>query len=68
MATGYALGNSILLEGSSGTIIVDTTESMEAAHQIMTAFRAITNKHVKAIIYTHNHADHIYGAEVCYQS
>lgn len=64
VAVGYALANSILIEGEDGVIIVDTTESAETAAQILAEFRNITSKPVKAIIYTHNHADHIFGAGI----
>jgi alkyl sulfatase BDS1-like metallo-beta-lactamase superfamily hydrolase len=62
VAVGYALANSILIEGDDGIIIVDTTENPVAAKEIMVEFRKITDKPVKAIIYTHFHADHILGA------
>jgi len=64
VAVGFGLANSVLLEGSDGTIIVDTMESEEAAVPVKEAFDRITSKPVKAIIYTHNHADHIFGAKV----
>jgi alkyl sulfatase BDS1-like metallo-beta-lactamase superfamily hydrolase len=64
VAIGYALGNSILIEGDDGVIIVDVTESMETASAIKAEFDKITTKPVKAIIYTHNHGDHIFGAPV----
>jgi alkyl sulfatase BDS1-like metallo-beta-lactamase superfamily hydrolase len=64
VAVGYALANAILIEGSDGVIIVDTTESKTAARAIKAEFDKITTKPVKAIVYTHNHYDHINGAEV----
>lgn len=64
VAVGFGLANSVLLEGAEGTIIVDTMESREAAGPVKEAFDRITSKPVKAIIYTHNHADHIFGAKV----
>ncbi|MCG6656984.1 MBL fold metallo-hydrolase [Halomonas campisalis] len=62
VAIGFALANSIMIEGDDGVIIVDTTESMEAAQRVAERFRAITDKPVKALIYTHSHPDHIFGA------
>lgn len=64
VAVGFGLANSILLEGDAGVIIVDTLESVEAARPVKQAFDRITSKPVKAIIYTHHHADHIFGAGV----
>ena len=64
VAVGFGLANSILLEGNEGVIIVDAMESMEAAVPVKKAFSRITAKPVKAIIYTHNHPDHIFGAKV----
>lgn len=64
VAVGFALANSILIEGDDGVIIVDTTESKAAARAIKAEFDKITTKPVKAIIYTHNHYDHVYGSEV----
>jgi len=64
VAVGFGLGNSILLEGSDGVVIVDTMESAEAARPVREAFRKISDKPVRAIILTHNHADHIFGAAV----
>jgi alkyl sulfatase BDS1-like metallo-beta-lactamase superfamily hydrolase len=64
VAIGFGLANSILLEGSDGVIIVDTMESNEAAIPVKAAFDRITTKPVKAIIYTHYHPDHTFGAEI----
>lgn len=62
VAIGYGLANSIMLEGDDGILIVDTMESVEAGKEVLAAFREITDKPVKAIIYTHNHTDHVFGA------
>ncbi len=63
-AVGYGLANSIMLEGEDGVVIVDVMESVEAAGPVRKAFESITPKSVKAIIYTHYHADHVFGAGV----
>ncbi len=65
VAIGYAVANSILIEAPGGAIIVDTTENVNAARDIMNAFRNLTDAPIKAIIYTHNHVDHTHGASVC---
>jgi alkyl sulfatase BDS1-like metallo-beta-lactamase superfamily hydrolase len=64
VAVGFGLANSILIEGDDGVIIVDTMESIEAARDVKAEFDRITDKPVRAIIYTHNHTDHIMGATV----
>ena len=64
VAVGYGLANSILIEGDTGIIIVDALESAAAAREVKAAFDSITRKPVVAIIYTHNHRDHIGGAAV----
>ncbi|WP_020581207.1 alkyl sulfatase dimerization domain-containing protein [Endozoicomonas elysicola] len=63
VAVGFGLANSIMIEGDDGIIIVDVMESREAAESVLEAFRRITDKPVKALIYTHNHADHILGGK-----
>ena len=63
VAVGYALGNSIMLIGDEGVVIIDTTESLSQAKIIAKEFRKITDKPVKGIIYSHNHADHVMGTE-----
>ncbi|MEH6404767.1 MAG: alkyl sulfatase dimerization domain-containing protein [Sneathiella sp.] len=64
VAVGYGLANSILIEGENGVIIVDTTESVAVAEAVKKEFAKITTKPVKAIIYTHNHVDHVMGSGV----
>lgn len=58
------MANSILVEGFGGNIIIDTLDSRERAVEVRKRFQAISTKPVVGIIYTHNHADHIFGAEV----
>ena len=63
VAIGYALANSIMIEGDGANIIVDTTGTLETATEIKNLFDQINSNPVAAIIYTHNHGDHIYGAK-----
>jgi len=64
VAVGYGIANSILLEGTDGDIVVDTMESVESAQKVLAEFRKVSDKPVKAIVYTHSHPDHIGGAAV----
>lgn len=64
VAVGYGLANSILIEGNDGVIVVDVMESLAAAESVLFEFRKITDLPVSAIVYTHNHYDHINGAGV----
>ena len=64
VAVGYALANAILVEGENSNIIIDTTGTIETAQEVKTLFDEINSNPVGAIIYTHNHADHTYGATV----
>lgn len=45
-------------------MVVDVTESVESGAEILKVFRNVTSKPIKALIYTHNHADHAFGAKV----
>lgn len=63
-AVGFGASNCTMIEGADGLIIVDTMMCTEAAEQVMKAFRKISLKPVKAIIYTHSHMDHIGGTSV----
>ncbi|KAH3768959.1 hypothetical protein DPMN_170180 [Dreissena polymorpha] len=63
MGIGFALANSIMIIAPEGVVIVDVTESYEAAAEILTEFRKITKKPITDIVYTHSHPDHTYGAK-----
>ncbi|MEH6995813.1 alkyl sulfatase dimerization domain-containing protein [Neobacillus drentensis] len=52
---GVGLANSTMIESENGIIIVDTGDAIEEAQEHLEAFRKITNKPIKAIIYTHWH-------------
>ncbi len=62
-AVGFGGANTVMIVGSDGIIIVDTMESVDAAKGALAEFRKITDKPVKAIIYTHNHTDHTMGVK-----
>lgn len=64
MAYGWGLTSTMMVVGDDGLIIIDPPESMETAEQILAKFRTVTDLPVKAIIYTHNHFDHLAGVKV----
>lgn len=61
LAYGFGLDTPVMIEGDDGIIIVDPGESVQMAEAAKEQFRKITDKPVKAIIYSHNHIDHISG-------
>lgn len=62
-AVGWQLGNVAMIEAPEGLIIVDTGESVSESRKIMAEFRKVSDKPVKAIVYTHFHPDHINGVK-----
>ena len=61
VAVGFAIANSIMVEGDDGVVIIDVTESVEEGQAVWAAFQEVTDKPIVALIYTHNHADHTFG-------
>ncbi|MGI9385165.1 MAG: alkyl sulfatase dimerization domain-containing protein [Methyloligellaceae bacterium] len=59
---GVGLANSTMIEGETGLIIIDTGNSVQQAEEHLAEFRKVSDKPVKAIIYTHNH--YAFGARV----
>ena len=64
VAVGFSVSNVSMIIGDDGVVLVDTGMMGEAAEKIAKEFRKITDKPVKAIIYTHSHGDHTGGAPV----
>ncbi len=64
VAVGYAASNVVLVQGDSGSIIVDTATDPTAAQTIVEAFGSRLRRPVRAIVYTHSHPDHTGGARV----
>ena len=62
VAVGYSVANVSMIVGDDGVVIVDTGMMGDAAKKIAGKFREITDKPVKAIIFTHSHGDHTGGA------
>jgi alkyl sulfatase BDS1-like metallo-beta-lactamase superfamily hydrolase len=61
---GYSASNVTLIQGDSGTMIVDTGSEPVAAREVRAAFGNLLDAPVRAIIYTHGHPDHTGGAAV----
>lgn len=47
-----------------GVVVIDALGSPAMARQLLATIAAITTKPVRALILTHYHADHVYGAQV----
>ena len=62
VAIGYSLANSMMVEGTGGKIIIDTTGTIETGKEVRSIFDRINPYPIKAVIYTHNHGDHVFGA------
>ncbi|QDT89953.1 alkyl/aryl-sulfatase [Gimesia algae] len=61
-AVGFSVSNVSMIVGDDGVIIIDTGMMVGDANRIMVEFRKLTDKPVKAIIFTHSHGDHTGGA------
>jgi len=64
MAFGYDYANYGFIEGDDGIIIVDAGWHMDQTRVAWEDYRKLTNKPVKAVIYTHVHNDHVGGIRV----
>jgi alkyl sulfatase BDS1-like metallo-beta-lactamase superfamily hydrolase len=62
-AIGWANGATVMIVGDNGVIIVDTGPDIQSAREVAAEFRKITDKPVRAIIYTAFHVDHISGVK-----
>ena len=61
-AVGYDGSNASMVIGKQGVVIIDALRALGAAEKVAKEFRKITDKPVKALIYTHGHGDHTGGA------
>jgi alkyl sulfatase BDS1-like metallo-beta-lactamase superfamily hydrolase len=52
---GYSIGNTIVIETDNGLIVYDVGDNREEGEHIRDAIREISDKPVKAIIYSHSH-------------
>ncbi|WP_410876962.1 alkyl/aryl-sulfatase [Nocardia sp. A7] len=58
------IANLTVVEGEDGIVVIDCMAGVESARQAMSLIREhVTDKPVKAVIYTHTHADHYGGVK-----
>lgn len=65
-ATGYQVTANSMIVGDDGVVIIDPGQAPPLARPVREAFAEITDKPVRAIIYTHSHGDHTNGAAPFY--
>ena len=62
---GFDLASMMIIEGDSGVILIDPMSSVETARAALELYRTHIaggkGRPVKAVIYTHSHADHFGG-------
>jgi alkyl sulfatase BDS1-like metallo-beta-lactamase superfamily hydrolase len=52
---GYSIANTTVIEAPDGLIVYDTGDTKEEAEHIREAIKKISNKPIRAIIYSHSH-------------
>ncbi|MGB0257545.1 MAG: MBL fold metallo-hydrolase, partial [Coraliomargarita sp.] len=66
-AVGFHGANTSMIVGDDGVVIVDPGQLPTASTLLRQEFEKITDKPVRAIIYTHGHNDHTNGAIAFYE-
>lgn len=61
VAVGYGQSNMTMVVGTDGVLVIDCLETEEHARQALRDLRTISEKPIKAVIYSHSHPDHISG-------
>ena len=56
-----AYANSVVIEGESGVLVVDTHHSPSAGRDLVAAIEERTSVPVRWIVNTHGHGDHVWG-------
>ena len=65
-AIGYQVSANTMIVGDDGVIIIDPGQRVVGAEEVRAEFEKITDKPVRAIVYTHGHGDHTNGAPAFY--
>lgn len=60
---GYALSAMTVAVGDDGVVLIDPPEDIEKGHRMREELEKITDKPVKAIVYSHWHTDHYAGVK-----
>jgi len=66
-AIGYQVSANSMIVGDDGVVIIDPGQAAPFAAKVRAAFERITDKPVKALIYTHSHGDHTGGAPAFFE-
>lgn len=59
---GGLIGDSIIIDAPEGLIVYDVGINREAGEFIAAEIKKISDKPIKAVFYSHHHADHYNGA------
>ncbi len=62
VAVGYGIANMAMVVGTDGVLLIDCLETEQAARQALRDLRKVSDKPIKALVYTHSHPDHTSGA------
>ena len=65
-AIGYQVSTNTMIVGDDGVIIIDPGQRVAGAEEVRAEFERITDKPVRAIVYTHGHGDHTNGSPAFY--
>ena len=61
VAVGYGQSNMTMVVGTDGVLIIDCLETEEHARHALSDLRKVSDKPIKALVYSHSHPDHISG-------
>lgn len=64
--SGFGLANCVFVNATDGLVIIDTMESEATMENVWREWRRLpgTDRPIRAILYSHFHTDHIFGASV----